>query len=70
MFGGYEADLMLKPDEDTMLRTRGSFLDFLNREDLEPIKLLAKTSHEMPGSKLLIMEILNVFENVSRLRIC
>ena len=50
LFGGYEGDLMLKPDEATLYRVRGSFLDFLKREDLEPIKLLLKTSQEMTGS--------------------
>ena len=51
LFGGYEGDLMLKPDEATLFRVRGSFLEFLKREDLEPLKVLLKTSQELTGHK-------------------
>ena len=52
MFGGYEGDLMLKPDNATMQRISGTFLEFLIREDLEPLKILFKISTELYGKYL------------------
>ena len=49
LFGGYEGDLMLKPDDATLNRVRGTFLDFLKREDLEPMKVIFKLSQEFTG---------------------
>ena len=49
LFGGYEGDLMLKPDNATMQRVRGTFLEFLIREELEPMKVIFKTSMDVPG---------------------
>ena len=49
LFGGYEGDIMHKPSEEIMHRTRGTFLEFLKREDLEPMKTVFKTSHELQG---------------------
>ena len=49
LFGDYEGDIMLKPSEAVMERTRGTFLDFLKREDLEPMKVIFKTTHELQG---------------------
>lgn len=40
---------MLKPTKENMNRVRGTFLEFLKREDLEPLKILFKTGMEMPG---------------------
>ena len=49
LFGEYEGDLMPKPDAATLIRVRGTFLDFLKRENLEPMKVIFKTSHELTG---------------------
>ena len=49
LFGGYERDFMLKPSDEIMNRVRGTFLEFLQREDLEPMKVVFKTSHELQG---------------------
>ena len=49
LFGGYEGDFMLRPSEEVMYRTRGTFLEFLKREDLEPMKTIFKTSWELQG---------------------
>ena len=54
MFGGYEGDLMLKPDNETMQRVRGTFLEFLIREDLEPLKIIFKISMEVYGRFLAV----------------
>ena len=40
---------MLRPSQNVLHRTRGTFLDFLKREDLEPMKMLFKTSTELQG---------------------
>ena len=40
---------MLKPDDATLNRVRGTFLDFLKREDLEPMKVIFKSSQELTG---------------------
>ena len=40
---------MPRPSEDVMYRTRGTFLEFLKREDLEPMKIIFKTSWELQG---------------------
>ena len=45
---------MLKPDNATMQRIRGTFLEFLIREDLEPLKILFKISTELYGKYLFI----------------
>ena len=49
LFGGYAGDFMLRPSEEVLYRTRGTFLEFLQREDLEPMKIIFKTSHELQG---------------------
>ena len=61
MFGGYEGDLMLKPDNETMQRVRGTFLEFLIREDLEPLKIIFKISMEVYGRFLAVP----IFQNQS-----
>ena len=40
---------MLKPDNATMQRVRGTFLEFLIREELEPMKVIFKTSTDITG---------------------
>ena len=40
---------MLRPDEEVLQRTKGTFLDFIKREDLEPMKIIFKSSHELQG---------------------
>ena len=40
---------MLRPSEEVLYRTRGTFLEFIKREDLEPMKIVLKTSHELQG---------------------
>ena len=49
LFGGYEGDFMLRPSNVVMNRIRGTFLDFLRRENLEPMKIIFKASHELQG---------------------
>jgi len=49
LFGDYEGDFMEKPKPSIMNRIRGTFLDFLQRENLEPMKVILKTSHEVGG---------------------
>ena len=49
LFGEYEGDMMLRPSKDVLHRTRGTFIEFLKREDLEPMKAVFKTSHELQG---------------------
>ena len=49
LFGDYDGDIMLKPSKEVMERTRGTFLEFLKREDLEPLKVIFKTTHELQG---------------------
>lgn len=49
LFGDYEGDIMEKPEPSIMNRIRGTFLDFLQRENLEPMKIIFKTSHEVQG---------------------
>ena len=49
LFGGYEGDFMLRPSEDILHRTRGTLLEFLKREDLEPMQIAFKTSTELQG---------------------
>ena len=49
LFGDYEGDFMPRPSQDVLHRTRGTFLDFLKREDLEPMKIVFKTSTELQG---------------------
>ena len=53
LFGDYEGDFMLRPSQDVLHRTRGTFLDFLKREDLEPMRIVFKTSTELQGYGLL-----------------
>ena len=45
---------MLKPDNETMQRVRGTFLEFLIREDLEPLKIIFKISMEVYGRFLAV----------------
>ena len=40
---------MLRPGEEVLQRTKGTFLDFIKREDLEPMKIIFKSSHELQG---------------------
>ena len=40
---------MLRPSEEVLQRTRGTFLEFLKREDLEPMKIILKTTNELNG---------------------
>ena len=40
---------MLRPSEEVLQRTRGTFLEFLKREDLEPMKIIFKTTNELNG---------------------
>ena len=40
---------MLRPSEDILHRTRGTLLEFLKREDLEPMQIAFKTSTELQG---------------------
>ena len=40
---------MERPKPSVMNRIRGTFLDFLQRENLEPMKAILKTSHEIGG---------------------
>ena len=40
---------MEKPKPSIMNRIRGTFLDFLKRENLEPMKVIFKTTHEVQG---------------------
>ena len=49
LFGVYEGDFMPRPSEDVLYRTRGTFLEFLKREDLESMKIIFKTSWELQG---------------------
>jgi len=49
LFGDYEGDFMLKPSNAVMRRIRGTFIQFLKRENLEPLKIIFKTSHELQG---------------------
>ena len=53
LFGGYEGDFMLRPSQDVLHRTRGTFLEFLKREDLEAMKIVFKTSNELVAYGLL-----------------
>ena len=38
---------MLRPSEEVLLRTRGTLLDFLKREELKAMKIAFKTSTEL-----------------------
>ena len=49
LFGDYEGDFMLRPNDAVMKRIQGTFIDFLKRENLEPLKIIFKTSHELQG---------------------
>ena len=40
---------MLRPSEEVLYRTRGTLLEFLQREDLEPMRIVFKTTNEMTG---------------------
>ena len=40
---------MLKPNNAVMRRIRGTFIEFLKRGNLEPMKIIFKTSHELQG---------------------
>ena len=49
LFGDYEGDIMEKPKPSIMNRIRGTFLDFLQRENLEPMKVIFASSHVIAG---------------------
>eukprot|EP00092_Neocalanus_flemingeri_P103159 GFUD01131981.1.p1 GENE.GFUD01131981.1~~GFUD01131981.1.p1 ORF type:complete len:527 (-),score=102.25 GFUD01131981.1:408-1988(-) len=49
MFGDYEGDLMLRPDEDVMFRIRGTFLEYLKRENMLALVPVFKLSNELQG---------------------
>ena len=49
LFGDYEGDIMEKPKPSTMNRIRGTFLDFLQRENLEAMKVIFTTSQVIAG---------------------
>merc|ERR1719483_530171 len=49
MFGSYVGDLMLRPSSETLHRTRGTFMEFLTREDLIPLVPLFKLIHTLQG---------------------
>ena len=49
LFGDYEGDIMEKPKPSIMSRIRGTFLDFLKRENLEPLQVIFKTSTVIGG---------------------
>ena len=49
MFGDYPGDLMLQPSAEVMARVRGTFLDFLDRENMLALLPVFKFSHELQG---------------------
>ena len=49
LFGDYEGDIMEKPKPSIMRRIRGTFLDFLQRENLEPLQVIFKASEDLGG---------------------
>ena len=49
MFGDYPGDLMLQPSAEVMARVRGTFLDFLTRENMLALLPVFKFSHELQG---------------------
>merc|ERR1711892_102831 len=49
MFGSYKGELMPKPSSDVLYRLRGTFMDFLERENLETLATIFVLSHTMPG---------------------
>ena len=49
MFGLYEGDLMQRPTPQVMHRTRGTLLDFLQREDLLALVPIFQTTQTLPG---------------------
>merc|ERR1712226_1284884 len=49
MFGNYKGYLMPQPDWQTMLRCRGTYMDFLDREGLTPMIPFLIRSNELQG---------------------
>ena len=49
LFGTYRGDLMLRPNASVMARLEGTFLDFLQREDLQALEPLFVLSSTMQG---------------------
>ena len=49
MFGDYEGDLMPQPCRDVMHRIRGTFLEYLKREDMMALVPMFKLSHTLQG---------------------
>jgi len=49
MFGSYKGELMLKPSTDVLYRLRGTFMDFLERENLQTLAIVFIFSQTMTG---------------------
>jgi len=49
MFGTINGDLMQRPSDQVLYRTRGTFQDFLNRENLRPVGPIIQQIFEVPG---------------------
>ena len=49
LFGTYEGVLMRKPSVEVLEKTRGSFLEFLTRENFLPLMPLFLMSHTVQG---------------------
>ena len=49
MFGDYEGDLMPQPSKDVMHRIRGTFQEYLRREDMLALLPIFKLSHTLQG---------------------
>ena len=49
MFGSYEGDLMARPSQEVLERIRGSFHDFLEREDLLLVEPILQQVITVPG---------------------
>ena len=49
LFGSYEGVLMKKPSAEILTRMRGTFLDFLTRENLTPLLPVLLLAHTVPG---------------------
>ena len=49
MFGAFKGELMPKPSMEVFHRIRGTFLEFLQRENLKTLVPLFLLSHTMPG---------------------
>ena len=49
LFGTYEGVLMKKPSMEVLERTKGTFLEFLTREDLLPLLPMFLAAHTVKG---------------------